>query len=89
MTEVRTLGPGDDIEMMKTPDHWPNRFLPLTRRPAQLAEDNPARMGDADLGVLMMNGQPTVYLGNMFLLTSESIKYDDFEAIYAAGWRVD
>ena len=33
MDNVKQLGPGDDIEMMKTPDQWPlGRVLPITRK---------------------------------------------------------
>lgn len=88
MSAARKLGPGDDIEMMKSPDHWPHRWLPLTRR-AQLPEGHPARMGQTDLGILVMGGGPIVRLGNIFMPTRETIAYQDFEAIYDAGWRVD
>lgn len=89
MTAVRKLGPGDDIEMMRTPDQWTHSFLPLKRTPALLPLNHPARMGDSDLGILAMGGGPNVRLGNMFMLTAEFVRYDDFEAIHDAGWRVD
>lgn len=89
MPTVRKLGLGDDIEMMKTPDHWPHRTLPLKRTPASLPEGNAARMGNSDLGFLTMGNGPKVYLGNIFMPTNEIIAYDDFEAIHDAGWRVD
>lgn len=89
MTAVRKLGSGDDIEMMKTPDHWTHFFLPLKRTPALLPPEHPARMGNDDLGVIVMGGGPNVRLGNMFMPTDEIVRYSDFEAIYDAGWRVD
>lgn len=89
MTAVRKLGPGDDIEMMQTPDQWTHSFLPLKRTPSILPLNHPARMSGDDLGILTMGGGPTVRLGNMFKLTDEIIRYDSFQAIYDAGWRVD
>jgi hypothetical protein len=71
------------LDMMNNPGRWPRwPFLPLVN------EDN-------RLGILLDSGkEKIVLLSNLFLMPqsyedAELIKYQSYEAVYEAGWRVD
>lgn len=73
------LGPGDDLEMMKSPDQWSSARLPLLRGKAP----------NQELAFLVMGWGPRLFYGNIFMPTGESKDYTDFEAIVDDGWVVD
>lgn len=72
----------DEIAFMKNDLGWPLLWLPLKRRP----NENP------NCGVLV-DPKPWVYLVNLYatqnINEAEILKYQDWEALYDAGWRVD
>lgn len=94
------LGPGDDLQMMKTPDAWPHRFLPLTRRTEKAESGALAK----ELGIMVMHRdvpRTRVYLTHMFDARLRRLvrhgteadipfkDYPDFEGILNDGWLVD
>lgn len=93
--------PGADIRMMKTPDLWPHgAFLPIKRRGGTLTGGD-----DGLLLAVPGFPRATVFLLNMLdrrrrmllidpakavaELGIDYLSYDDLEAVYDAGWRVD
>lgn len=94
MSAEKQLGPGDDLEMMRSPDRWPCwPVLPLKRY------DGKDRCGFPSTGLIAeLDGVPrfTVFDGNLFQrpLCFDDPKtvrydYDSFEAMLADGWVVD
>ena len=92
----KKLGPGDDLEMLQTPDLWPNwPALPMRRyKPDQT-------VGFPEVGVVLdMEGlQNMVVKINLFYLNAlngaerirdaEKYRYESLEALLADGWIVD
>jgi len=74
-----------DAELMENPDLWPvYPILPVVKRGKNRAEG------------VMMPGKSVVYLINMYAIKSEESlvaspkeTFDNYEAVVAAGWRVD
>jgi hypothetical protein len=84
----------EEIEMMRDYTKWPHLFLPLKRKTRDMGSDadgQPVR----DLAILLDDG-PTLYFINLWNASrvrdwGEVPKkvYQDYEAIYDDGWRVD
>ena len=91
-TDEQVLTTHDHLEMMKRPRLWPQfPLLPLKRR---------AKKGRPTTAILTstVGHQTTVVLVNIFEFVLDKEKdldkypkeeYDSYEAICAAGWRVD
>lgn len=99
---VRALGPGDDLEMMRSPDYWPlGPVLPLIMTSLEHSLTLP--ISEA-CGVLINKpgfSPSTVWKVNLMdgerlrkLLRGEddhdvdSIEYPDVASVYEDGWRV-
>lgn len=78
--------PFDDVAFMQKEDDWPAwPRLPLKRSRSE------GRF--PQLGIMVAGRKPEVYLTSMYNKTPlsdvESIKYESFQAVVDAGWRVD
>lgn len=87
---MKKLGPGDDLEMINSPDLWPwYPMLPL-KNPKM---DDPHMPGTSAPGVITVGNPTRVLLGCMFMMyPSESmphIQYESVQALLDAGWIVD
>lgn len=76
----------EDIKFMKNSSSWPRwPLLPIKRR------GNPS----PECALLLADEGPVIHKVDLYTVTEESIKtapverFDSFEAIVSAGWRVD
>ena len=87
MKTERRLGPGDDMEMIKSPELWPYTiYLPMK---------NYKRVGPGefpDTGIILAIRPTRVFLGTLGMTRwekAEHIDYASVEELLAAGWQVD
>lgn len=86
----KKLGPGDDLEMINSPDLWPCWPLLPLKNPKM---DDPNMPGTSAPGVIIYTNPTRVILGCMFLMNftddTPSIQYESVQAMLDAGWIVD
>ena len=96
MASERVLGPGDDLEMLRSPELWPAYpVLPVKRY-------GRGAMGDMPECGVVWAGHEVVFVVNLYMLpkgttyrklvADESIKaypYKTWEGLLMAGWVVD
>lgn len=82
----------EGVKGMQIPDSWPN--YPLL--PVKKYNEGSTGLDAMECGVLVAGKGPTVFLANMWSLTSmsdlEGVKtkaYPSFEALQEDGWIVD
>jgi hypothetical protein len=86
------MGPGDDREMIESPDKWGSPLLALKRFYDWVGNDCRDKFGLPQFGVLIGHEGPTVYLTNLFMPELDScdkLEYNSVDELLAAGWTVD
>jgi len=83
-----TLERLEEIIAFNNPSYWPQwPFLPVKKGSFNEL--------DHEIGVIVAGRGAVVFLVNLFLATTESLRlcekvvFDNFEALYDAGWRGD
>lgn len=86
-TKAKHLGPGDDLEMIQSPDQWPCwPVLPMKNWKT-------AKPGEGPETGIIWHGHPTTILVGCLGLTdwskAQRIEYGSVEELLEAGWIVD
>ncbi len=82
---MKKLGPGDDLEMIRSPSHWPCwPRLPLVRSDV---------LYDEHICFVVDDGKMlTVYLTLIYYRvtdTTQKLEYKTHQELFEDGWRVD
>jgi hypothetical protein len=86
-TDNEVIQARDDLEMLKRPHLWPSRVPSAPRLPLINLQDK-ALDNFAHCWVRDGKYVVAVFEGNSYKYDHVEV-YDDAEAVYAAGWRVD